>query len=96
MKLIAVGDIHGRGFWKEVVEKEKDFDKFIFMGDYFDNFPPMTQREIQENFAQILAFKKMNPDRVVMLIGNHDYHYIFEGQKYSGYNAAGALNPTRS
>jgi predicted phosphodiesterase len=36
MKLIALGDTHGRSKWKEIVEKENDADKIIFIGDYFD------------------------------------------------------------
>ena len=38
MKYILIGDIHGRTQWKKIVEKEKDADKFIFLGDYFDPY----------------------------------------------------------
>jgi hypothetical protein len=24
--------------WKEVLKKEQDFDRFVFIGDYFDSF----------------------------------------------------------
>ena len=33
MKYVLIGDNHGRTNWKQIVEKEKDADKFIFFGD---------------------------------------------------------------
>ena len=35
MKYIFIGDIHGRTNWKQIVEKEKDADKFIFFWRLF-------------------------------------------------------------
>jgi len=89
MKIIAVGDIHGRETWKQVLEKEKDFDKFVFVGDYFDAFPPMTVDRIMQTFQEILEFKEQNEDRVHLLMGNHDFQYTpLSGgtERYSGYN----------
>lgn len=90
MKLIAVGDVHGRDFWKKVADKEKDFDKFVFIGDYFDNFPPHTIDSIVNNFLEIVKFKEANPDKVELLLGNHDFHYlpsVYRGKdSYSGYD----------
>lgn len=96
MKIIAVGDVHGRGFWKEVAAKEHDFDKFVFVGDYFDNFPPMTQKRIFDNFKDIVAFKEAYPDRVKLLLGNHDFQYMLVGSdsRCSGYSETGAMNIT--
>lgn len=48
MKLIALGDTHGRTDWKEIVA-ETEFDKVIFIGDYFDtheNITPEQQKSI--------------------------------------------------
>jgi hypothetical protein len=90
MKLIAVGDIHGRDTWKKVAEANPDFDMFVFVGDYFDNFPPMTANRIIKNFKEIMLFKRLNPDKVHIGIGNHELHYMHpegDGEKYSGYNA---------
>lgn len=95
MKIIAVGDIHGRETWKRVLEKEKDYDHFVFVGDYFDAFPPMTPERIFETFKEIMAFKAAYPDRVHMLIGNHDFQYMpVSGgtERYSGYNPITQLN----
>ena len=35
MKIIALGDIHGRTIWKQIISKEI-FDRMAFIGDYFD------------------------------------------------------------
>lgn len=85
MKHIVIGDIHGKSVWKSLVNLE--YDKFVFVGDYFDSFtePGIIQLN---NFNEIIKFKKDNPDKVELLIGNHDYHY-FPGSRreYSRYNA---------
>jgi hypothetical protein len=83
MKHIIIGDTHGRSSWKSLVNLE--YDKLIFVGDYFDSFtiPGIVQLT---NFKEIIEFKKSNPDKVELLLGNHDYHY-FHGvrEDYSGY-----------
>lgn len=89
MKIIAVGDIHGRDTWKRVLKDNEDFDVFVFMGDYFDNWPPMTVEKIMDTFREILAFKARHGDKVVLGIGNHDFQYMpMSGgtERYSGYN----------
>ena len=47
MKTIAIGDTHGRSQWKDIVKKEKDVDKIIFIGDYFlekdTNYPGLPK-----------------------------------------------------
>lgn len=86
MKTLIIGDIHGRMKWKNIISNEI-YDRIIFVGDYFDTHDKdySTNRQI-ENFKEIIAFKKANMDKVVLLIGNHDYHYM-DGiiEKYSGY-----------
>lgn len=72
MKYIFIGDIHGRTNWKQIVEKEKDTDKFIFFGDYFDPYDwTLTLGDLVNNFNDIVKFKLDNPDKVILLIGNH-------------------------
>ena len=94
MRIIALGDTHGRSLWKEIIDIEKDADLFIFIGDYFDshNKGYSGNRQIQ-NFKEILEFKQANPNKVILLFGNHDYHYIRGiGETYSGYQAGYALD----
>lgn len=88
MKIIAIGDIHGRQIWKRIVEKHKDADKIIFVGDYFDSHDINGVTQLY-NFNEIVKFKEDNLEQVVLLTGNHDYHYItYPRLKYSGYNEA--------
>ena len=61
MKTITIGDTHGRSKWKNIVEKEKDADKIIFIGDYFDakdgySGNPLP-RYVEVNFNQACNLK---------------------------------------
>lgn len=89
-RIIVVGDIHGRRSWEAL--KSHQFDRMIFVGDYFDNFERTLYQAQIDNFKNIIEFKKENKGKVVMLIGNHDYHYIQRGEMYSGYQIHGALD----
>jgi predicted MPP superfamily phosphohydrolase len=77
MKTIVLGDTHGRSNWKLAIHQDKP-NRVIFMGDYFDSFEIPGVEQI-DNFKQILQYKENNPQvEVVLLIGNHDYHYFPE------------------
>lgn len=76
-KILVIGDTHGRDDWKKVVVNENaEFDKFIFLGDYFDSREGIQEHDQWWNFEDILEFKEKRPDNVVLLFGNHDYHYL--------------------
>lgn len=77
MKSVFIGDVHGEDLWKRVIDQEKDADLFVFIGDYFDSFaiPGLIQ---MHNFKEIVQFKEQSSSEVVMLVGNHDYHYFPE------------------
>lgn len=84
-RIIAIGDTHGRDTWKKIVEQEIHVTKEIFIGDYWDSFDISYPNQLR-NFMEILDYKRFNPERVVLLIGNHDFHYIPEmSEQYSGY-----------
>jgi hypothetical protein len=87
MKIIAIGDIHGRDLWKEIVKKHENEDcHFIFVGDYFDSFDINSVTQIN-NFKEIIDLKLKYPNSVTLLIGNHDYHYLpYINDKCSGFN----------
>lgn len=82
--MIIIPDIHGRNFWKEAVAGREE-DIIVFLGDYLDpypdDFPDKTADEIWEqtwnNFNDIIEFKKKHPSNVMLLLGNHDLHYIY-------------------
>ncbi len=93
MKIVALGDTHGRVLWEEIVKKNKDADKIIFIGDYFDTHYDITTDQQIENFTKILELKKNNMEQVVLLLGNHDFHYLKgAGEKYSGHDTFRALD----
>lgn len=100
MEILIFGDIHGRTFWKKPLEKRIDSaDKVIFLGDYLDSYPDEwddshTRQDDIDNFLEIIDFKTKYPDKVVLLIGNHDEayrNYIFDkecgGCRKDGRNA---------
>ena len=85
-KVTIIGDIHGLDVWKQIITDNPDSDLFIFMGDYFDSFHISITEQVN-NFFDILQFKQSNPDKVVILIGNHDFHYTdYNSGTYSGFN----------
>ena len=88
MKTIFLGDTHGRSLWKDIIAKETP-DRVVFIGDYFDSFD-IGSAEQQFNFKEIIAFKESARYEVIMLIGNHDYHYYPGGESYSGYQHGAA------
>ena len=75
MKIIALGDTHGRTYWKEIANAQT-YDKLIFIGDYFDSKDEIDPELEIVNFLEICTLKRSQPEKVVLLLGNHDYHYL--------------------
>lgn len=71
MKTLILGDIHGRPFWKAIVAKERP-DLTIFLGDYVTTHERYTSEMQLEQLKAILDYKEENPDKVIILRGNHD------------------------
>ena len=83
--IIIIGDLHGRNIWKDIVALHPA-DSIVFLGDYFDSKENISAPEQINNFNEILHFKRQNPSRVTLLMGNHDFHYLPQaGETYSGY-----------
>ena len=74
-KVLIVGDIHGRNNW-ELVRYLTGVDKIVFVGDYVDSYDKKDV-EIYHNLKEIIQFKLDYPDKVELLLGNHDIQYIF-------------------
>lgn len=70
-----------------MVEAHPEVDHIIFIGDYFDSFD-ISGVEQLHNFNEIIRFKEESDKEVIMLIGNHDHHYLDVGETYSGYKPA--------
>lgn len=79
MKIITIGDIHGKTLWKEAIDYnniDSSDTKYIFIGDYVDSFNE-TDQEIIDNLREIIALKRSYPDHIKLLWGNHDYQYLY-------------------
>lgn len=76
-RLIIIPDIHGRTFWQDAVKKSSD-TPIVFLGDYLDPYAHegISEAQAWDNFMAIVAYKKANPDKVQLLLGNHDLGYI--------------------
>ena len=77
--LLIIPDIHGRSFWKKAVEENIDrVSKVIFIGDYLDPYPweGITRKQAIANFQETIDFKSEHKDKVILLLGNHDFPYI--------------------
>lgn len=75
MKTITIGDVHGLPVADVVHTLIDRYDKVIFVGDYTDSFD-CTDSEIFKSLKDIISLKKEYPDKVVLLLGNHDLQYL--------------------
>lgn len=75
MKILILGDIHGRTIWKKIIETRKP-DLTIFLGDYVSSHLKISEKDQIDNFEEILKYKEANPDKVILLRGNHDIQHM--------------------
>jgi len=75
MKIITVPDLHGKESWNTL--DPSVYDKIIFLGDYVDSKGYFSDREELTNLERIIEFKLCYPNKVELLIGNHDLHYLY-------------------
>ena len=84
MKILTIGDVHGRTLWQDMINKEQP-DQVIFLGDYLDSFDIPWDKQLS-NLLNIQAYKKANLDTCTLLIGNHCCPYLTGGDTgVSGY-----------
>ena len=83
-RILNIGDLHGRMNWKGI--DPKLYDKIIFVGDYCDAYG-LTDEHIANNLLDVIQFKKDNMNKVELLWGNHELHYLWDEGRYmcSGY-----------
>ena len=74
MKILSIGDIHGRNKWKTIIQGDEDL--VIFVGDYCDAYE-VEDHYIIQNLINIINYKKNNMDKVILLLGNHECQYLF-------------------
>ena len=85
-RIIVVPDVHGRTFWREVLNNTED--KIVFLGDYLDpyKYEGISQSQARTQLLDIIDFKKSNPN-VTLLLGNHDIHYLYSSFVCSRFNS---------
>ena len=86
MRIISVGDLHGRNVTEDVRGLIDQCDKMVFMGDYVDS-EEHTDQEILDCLRSVISFKMDFPDKVELLYGNHDVQYLYGYKRHgcSGY-----------
>lgn len=86
--IIIIPDVHGRDFWRRAVAQCKEEDTVIFLGDYLDPYEDewIYWSDAYKGLLDIIALKRENPEKVVLLLGNHDLHYLFPSLRGSRYN----------
>ena len=92
MKTLIIGDLHGRSIWKDIITQHNNIERIIFLGDYFDSFDISAAEQIH-NFKEIIKLKESCTYEIILLIGNHDHHYLKEvgNTGTSGYQHNNAL-----
>ena len=84
-KILVLGDIHGRTCWADIIKKENP-DKVIFLGDYISTHENISEKQQCSNLEDILNYKEANPNKVILLRGNHDdQHLGYSWAECSGY-----------
>lgn len=85
MKIIALGDIHGRTCWRDIIKRENP-DLTVFLGDYVSTHEGITENDQICNLQDILDFKHKNSSKVILLRGNHDIQHLgYYWAECSGY-----------
>ncbi|NVZ11218.1 serine/threonine protein phosphatase [Allochromatium humboldtianum] len=87
-RTIFVGDLHGKYEVAEHILKNCPDDKIIFVGDYLDSFDRSIKDQVK-TLLLVLDAAQAFPDRVIGLLGNHEYSYL-NPQRYrcSGFRKA--------
>ena len=70
MKILVLGDIHGRTIWRDIIEKESP-DQVIFLGDFASSHENISPNKQIAEFDWVIDYKKVHPNTII-LRGNHD------------------------
>lgn len=69
--ILVIPDVHSRDFYQSILENTTN--KIIFLGDYGDpySYEGWDDDDTIEAMMTVFSFAQDNPDRVILLIGNH-------------------------
>jgi predicted phosphodiesterase len=87
-EILVIPDVHGRDFWREPVKYtlENTDARIVFLGDFCDPYPTEFEKDFDyrkkaiEGLREIIEMKKQLPDRITLLLGNHDSYMFNEGK----------------
>lgn len=86
MKTLILGDIHGRDCWVDIIVRELP-DMVVFLGDYVSTHEGVSSKKQIAVLDAILQYREKNPDRVILLRGNHDMQHLgYSWAECSGYD----------
>lgn len=89
-KRLILGDVHGHIEQVKYAYEKEQPDQVIILGDYVDSFvvKPEEQKKCLDELLKMHRYHCMEhgKDSFIMLMGNHDFHYIYNIERYSGYN----------
>ena len=90
--VLVIPDLHCRNFWREVISNNiGNVSKIIFLGDYLDPYPDEIRensdlmeckssndsQSMLKMLDDIISLKKNEPDKYILLTGNHTDSYIW-------------------
>ena len=78
-KILILPDIHGRAFYQKALYEAVDKGaEIVCLGDYLDPYPgdDLHERGVFAPLKELVEVKKQYPERVHLLIGNHDSSYM--------------------
>lgn len=86
MKVAAIGDIHGttkfQDCYDQINNSDKDIDKIIVLGDWFDPYDDIPFEAMLERYHYFIECCEKD-DRIVSILGNHDLEgYIICGETH--------------
>lgn len=72
MNILVCGDLHAKiPILDQVKIRAKEYDKVIFLGDYVDDWGAIPEANYNL-LNSLVEWKKAEPRKVVLLLGNHD------------------------
>lgn len=79
MRYLVISDIHNKIEKAQRIIDQADFDKIVFLGDYFDSLS--DDPSIASDTAHWLKDSLQDPNHI-HIIGNHDMPYLFPNNQY--------------
>lgn len=71
MRILVLGDTHGRLIWNDVIKNESP-NLVVFLGDYVSTHELISPDQQLSNLEDILNYKENNSEKVILLRGNHE------------------------